>query len=197
MTRAHRIALLAGAGLSADAGLPMSVKLAQRLREKLIALVNVSEGNQDAVKTREQAKRWLALLHFLDGGVRFQEGILNRNPGNPVNIEQIAIAAEELHNRTTNPLAAYAAGWHRRIDEFENSDPTLLRSFVDFSYGLVEEELRNPKDVSYLEGLRDLCMDGGGLDIFTLNYDLCVEKALTAASAKFTACGGDRGKPNN
>jgi NAD-dependent SIR2 family protein deacetylase len=185
MTKCRRIALLAGAGLSADAGLPMSVELARRLREKLIALIHTSEGTQDAAKAREQAKRWLALFHFLDGGVRFQEGILNRDPGNSVNIEQIAIAAEELHNRTTNPLAAYAAGWHRRIDELENSDPMLLRSFVDFTYGSVDEQLRNPRDVSYLEGLRDLCIDGAGLDIFTLNYDLCVEKALSAASEKF------------
>lgn len=185
MTKKNRIAVLAGAGLSADAGLPMSVGLAKRLRERLIAFIQTPEGTQDAVNARDRATRWLALFHFLEGGVRFQEGILNRDPGNSVNIEQIAIAAEELNNRMTNPLAAYAAGWHRRIDELETSDPMLLRSFVDFTYGSVEEELRYPKDVSYLEGLRDLCMDGAGLNIFTLNYDLCVEKALATASEKF------------
>jgi hypothetical protein len=57
MTKCRRIALLAGAGLSADAGLPMSVELAKRLREKLIALIHTSEGTQDAAKAREQAKR--------------------------------------------------------------------------------------------------------------------------------------------
>jgi len=179
------IALLAGAGLSADAGLPMSVELARRLRKKLIARVELSEGTSAATVAREQARLWLALFHFLEGGVRFQEGILNRDPANSVNIEQIAIAAEELHSRSTNPLAAYAAGWHKRIDELEAADPGLLRSFVDFTYASVEQELRNPSDVSYLEGLRDLCSDGSGLDIFSLNYDLCVEKALSAASEKF------------
>ncbi|MGB9067525.1 MAG: SIR2 family protein [Candidatus Acidiferrales bacterium] len=181
----RRIALLAGAGLSADAGLPMSVELARCLRKKLIERAEISEGTNDAAVSREQAKRWLALFHFLEGGVRFQEGILNRDPGNPVNIEQVAIAAEELHSRSTNPLAAYAAGWHKRIDELEAADPGLLRSFVDYTYASVERELRNPGDVSYLEGLRDLCSDGSGLDIFSLNYDLCVEKALSAASEAF------------
>jgi len=185
MTKPPRIALLAGAGLSADAGLPMSVELAKRLREKLLGRAEIPEGTTAAMGAREQAKRWLALFHFLEGGVRFQEGILNRNPGVPVNIEQIAIAAEELHHRSKNPLAAYAAGWHKRIDELENGDSTLLSSFLDFTYCSVEEELRNPNDVTYLEGLRDLCVDGSGLDIFSLNYDLCVEKALSAASEKF------------
>ena len=185
MSDASRITLLAGAGLSANAGLPMSVALADRLRTRLIELTLTSEGTPDAVGEREQAKRWLALCHFLNGGVRFQEGILNRDPGRSVNIEQIAIAAEELYARTTNPLAPYAAGWHRRIDELEHEEPTLLRTFVDFTYGLLQEELQNPKDVSYLEGLKDLCIDGYGLDVFTLNYDLCIEMALTAASVKF------------
>ncbi|MCL4853701.1 MAG: SIR2 family protein [Bryobacteraceae bacterium] len=185
MSERSRITLLAGAGLSANAGLPMSVALAERLRNRLIELSLTAEGTPDAAKGREQAKLWLSLFHFLNGGVRFQEGILNRDPGRPVNIEQIAIAAEELHARTRNPLAPYAAGWHRRIDELEHQDPTLLRTFVDFTYGLLQEELQSPKDVSYLEGLKDLCIDGCGLDVFTLNYDLCVEMALTAASVKF------------
>ncbi|WP_446741956.1 SIR2 family protein [Silvibacterium acidisoli] len=185
MTKLPRIALLAGAGLSADAGLPMSVELARRLREKLLTRAATSEGTSVAMTEREQAERWLALFHFLEGGVRFQEGILNRNPGSPVNIEQIAIAAEELHHRTKNPLAAYAAGWHKRIEDLETRDSKLLSSFLDFTYRSVEEELRTPKDVSYLEGLKDLCIDGSGLDIFSLNYDLCVESALSAASEKF------------
>jgi hypothetical protein len=49
----------------------------------------------------------------------------------------------------------------------------------------LQQELQNPKDVSYLEGLKDLCIDGHGLDVFTLNYDLCIELALTNASVKF------------
>jgi hypothetical protein len=185
MTEVDRITLLAGAGLSADAGLPMSVALATRLRAKLMELCVSTDATPDALELRTQAKRWLELFHFLNGGVRFQEGILNRDPGKPVNIEQIAIAAEELHARTTNPLAPYAAGWHRRIDELENQDPSLLRTFVNFTYGLLQEELQNPKDVSYLEGLKDLCIDGRGLDVFTLNYDLCIELALNKASVKF------------
>jgi hypothetical protein len=188
MSEENRLALLAGAGLTVDAGLPTSVQLAKRLRGKLVELIQSPEGGSTAVEVREQAEHWLSLFNFLNGGVRFQEGVLNRDPDMDVNIEQIAIAALELQARLTNPLAAYAAGWHRRIEQLEEKDPTLLGSFVDFTYSRLQEwlALADPKSASYLRGLGELCIDGNGLDIFTLNYDLCIETALTAANLKFS-----------
>jgi NAD-dependent SIR2 family protein deacetylase len=188
MSEDNRVALLAGAGLSANAGLPMSVTLAARLRNTLVQLSQSAEGTEAARVDRERAKCWLALFNFLNGGVRFQEGVLDRNPDRPVNIEQVAIAAEELIARTRNPLAPYAAGWHRRIDELEQQDPLILKTFVEFTYSRLTEELtlKDPKRASYLEGLKDLCVDGCGLDVFTLNYDLCIETALTAAAVEFS-----------
>jgi hypothetical protein len=188
MNDSDRIALLAGAGLSVDAGLPTAVELADRLRECLLDLTQTSEGSAAAIDKREQAKQWLALYNFLDGGIRFQEGVLNRNPDARVNIEQIAIAAEELQARMTNPLAAYSAGWHRRLEELERGDAGLLKNFVEFTYSRLQEWLLlgDPKRVSYLRGLGELINDDIGLDIFTLNYDLCVEEALSAADLRFS-----------
>jgi len=188
MSEENRLALLAGAGLTVDAGLPTSVQLAKRLRGALLEISQSSEGGSTAVERREQAEHWLSLFNFLDGGVRFQEGVLNRDPDMDVNIEQIAIAALELQSRMTNPLAAYAAGWHRRIEQLEEKKPALLGSFVDFTYSRLQEwlALGDPKSASYLRGLGELCIDGNALDIFTLNYDLCIETALTAASMKFS-----------
>jgi hypothetical protein len=188
MSEENRIALLAGAGLSANAELPMSVALADRLRSTLMQLGQSTEGTEAARVARERAKHWLALYNFLNGGVRFQEGVLDRNPDRPVNIEQVAIAAEELIARSRNPLAAYAAGWHRRIDELEQQDPLLLKSFLEFTYSRLTEELtlKDPMKASYIEGLKDLCIEGRELDVFTLNYDLCIETALTAGSVPFS-----------
>jgi hypothetical protein len=187
MNNSNRIALLAGAGLSVDAGLPTAVQLADQLRNCLVELSQSSEGSPSAINKRDQAKQWLALYNFLDGGIRFQEGVLNRNPDANVNIEQIAIAAEELQARTTNPLAAYSAGWHRRLEELERVEPTLLKSFVEFTYSRLQEWLllNDPKRVSYIRGLGELANEEVGLDIFTLNYDLCVEEALSAADLGF------------
>lgn len=188
MSEENRLALLAGAGLSADAELPMSVALALRLKERLLELSLSTEGTLQAIEARHQAAHHLALYNFLNGGVRFQEGVLNRNPDAPVNVEQIAIAAEELQTRMTNPLAPYSAGWHRRIEEMEQEDPGLLRSFVDFIYSGLQEwlELSDPKRVTYLRGLSELCIQDASLDIFSLNYDLSIETALSAAGIQFS-----------
>lgn len=188
MNEENRLALLAGAGLTVDAGLPASVDLANRLRERLLDMSQSSEGGSTAAELREQARHWLSLFNFLNGGVRFQEGVLNRDPGMAVNIEQIAIAALELQARKTSPLAAYAAGWHRRIEQLEENRPELLGSFVNFMYSRLEEwlTLADPKTASYLRGLGGLSIDGVGLDIFTLNYDLCIERALTTDKLRFS-----------
>lgn len=183
-----RIALLAGAGLSQNADLPMSIQLATNLRSALTAMAQNPGGSSEAVNTRETARKWLALFNFLNGGVHFQEGFLGRDPDVKANIEQIAIAALELIARTTNPLAPYAAGWHRRIEEFEAEDRNILRSFIEFTYSRLREELtlRDPQKASYLERLKDLSEGERGLDIFTLNYDLCIEHALTTGNVPFT-----------
>ena len=137
----------------------MSIQLAANLRSALTGMAQNPGGTTEAVIKRETAKRWLSLFNFLNGGVHFQEGVIGRDPDAPVNIEQIAIAAEELIARTTNPLAPYAAGWHRRIDELEAEDRNILRSFVEFTYSRLREELtlRDSQKASYMERLKDLC----------------------------------------
>jgi hypothetical protein len=186
MSEQGQLAVLAGAGLVVDAGLPTSGDLAERLRENL---VNDSQqfGGDSSEKRRLLAGNYLALYNFINGGVRFQEGVLNRDPNEHVNIEQIAVGAIELQSRMTNPLAAYAAGWHHRIGELEELDRELLPGFVDFTYSRLEDwlALPNSQSLQYLRGLGELCIDGSGLDLFTLNYDACIENALTAGDIKF------------
>jgi len=195
MTDDNRIVILAGAGLCHDAGLPMSVALVRRLQDTLKVRSQNAEGGIPAAQVRDQAKRWLALFHFLNGGIRFQEGVLDRDPGAEINIEQIAVAAEELYTRMSNPLAPYSAGWHPRIEELEQQDPTLLKSFVDFIYSRLQEWLTidDPNKAYYMEGFCDLCIDGHLLDLFTLNYDLCIETALSRAHKPFANGFDERG----
>jgi len=195
MTDDNRIVVLAGAGLCRDAGLPMSVELVTRLQDTLNARSQIAEGGIPAAKDRDQARRWLALFHFLNGGIRFQEGVLDRDPGAPINIEQIAVAAEELYARMSNPLAPYSAGWHPRLEELEQQDVNLLKSFVDFIYSRLQEwlSIENPQTAYYMEGFRDLCIDGHFVDLFTLNYDLCIETVLSHARTPFVNGFDERG----
>src|SRR2546426_2845837 len=111
-----RIAVLGGAGLTYDAGLPLSTGLANKLKQELIERTNATEAD---AASKEKAQSLLSTLRFLEGAVRFQEGILNRDSGLSVNIEQMAVSAIQLRDRLTNPLAAYTSGWHQRVIELE------------------------------------------------------------------------------
>jgi hypothetical protein len=186
MKISKRIAFLIGAGAGADANIPMSNQLAEKLKDTLAKNAATSEANTRSSGCN--ARELLSAFNFLDGGIRFQEGVLDRDPDTPVNIEQIAVAALELQGRLRNPLAPYTAGWHQRIVELEHEHRDLMSTFVDFIYTQLEQWLTIDDDnqTSYMARLGDIAQRNVGIDLFSLNYDLCIEKALTAARRPFT-----------
>jgi hypothetical protein len=173
-----RIAVLGGAGLTCDAGLPLSTGLADKLKQELVDRTDAQETEGEA---REKARVLLSTLRFIEGAVRFQEGVLNRDPGRRINIEQMAVSALQLRDRLTNPLAAYTSGWHQRIVELEALNSHILNDFVEFIFSQLEKWLKieDLNAIAYLARLADLHTNDVRLDVFSLNYDLCVEHALT------------------
>lgn len=178
MNYRERITFLVGAGLVKDAGLPTSIELAQKLKLSL-KIQCEEEGNSEH---SEVAARLLSLFRFLNGGIRFQEGFLDRDPDESVNIEQIAVAALSLRQRLENPLAPYTSGWHQRLSELEAYDVNLTHKFEAYIYSKLTDWLEYESDasISYLIGLSDSIDKKNAIDIFSLNYDLCIEKALKA-----------------
>jgi hypothetical protein len=179
MSGQTRVTMLTGAGLCKDAGLPTSTELANKLQEALISSASSDGSSQE---DRDRAKLHLATYRFLNGGIRFQLGILDRDPNQAINIEQIAVAAEELQNRSLNPLSPYASGWHDRLVEIERRAPDILSTFTSFIYSQLEHWLslndERTAKLHYLRNLFEICNDKCGVDIFSLNYDLCIETAL-------------------
>ena len=83
MSKDTRILVLAGAGLVQEAGLPTSVQLAVKLKE---ALLEAAENRGQGVAEQGNAQACLAALRFLIGGIRFQRGILNRDPDEEIGV---------------------------------------------------------------------------------------------------------------
>jgi hypothetical protein len=198
MSDVNRITLLTGAGLCKDAGLPTSIELAQKLQETLVQAATVAAPRATSPEY-DRAKLHLATFRFLNGGIRFQQGILGNDPDPAVNIEQIAVAAEELQKRLENPISPYASGWHARIVELERQAPDLLITFTDFIYSQLDRWLTltddNVRSLHYIRNLFEICNEGCSIDVFSLNYDLCIETALTQYAKKhfsngFTEAGG-------
>jgi len=166
----EKIVFLLGAGFSKSAGLPLSVELATSFKAFI-----VDRANQKGPKS-------LKLLHFyIEGGIRFQFGKLGLDPSDPVNVEQIAIAARHLLTRERNPLAPFVSGWHPHLIQLLSDEPRLLETYLGCFYEHLRIELGFPlaHKIAYIDHLAQIAAKYGGLDIFTLNYDCCVEKSLS------------------
>jgi hypothetical protein len=173
----ERVVFFVGAGLLNDAHLPTSVELVTKLKAALASRAEDITLDED---TRKLATLQTAVFNFLNGGIRFQRGVLNHDPDTEINIEQVAVAALRLRERMNNPLAPYVSGWHQRIRELEEQRPDLLPKLVDFIYDSLGPWLtfKKKSDIAYLDRLIDFCSEGIGVDIFSLNYDLCLETAI-------------------
>ena len=166
----EKVVFLLGAGFSKSAGLPTSVELANSFKEFVI-----NRANQKGPKS-------LKLLQFyIEGGIRFQFGKRGLDPSAPVNVEQIAIAARHLLAREKNPLAPFISGWHPHLTLLLADEPRLLDDYLACFYEHLRLELGFPEQrkIAYIDRLAQIAAKYGGLDIFSLNYDCCVEQALT------------------
>lgn len=166
------VTFLLGAGLMAEV-LPMSIDLTNRFKDHLSTTVP-DHGEQ------KRLAQYLQVYRFLAGGIRFQQGVMNKDPDVHVNIEQLATAALRLKSRQENPVAAYASGWHQRLLDLEANNKELLGGFLDEIYSMLEEWLTvgTPEKFAYLTKLLDFQKHSQRVDLFTLNYDLCIEKAF-------------------
>jgi hypothetical protein len=174
-----KITFLVGAGLVYDAGLPLSNDLTKKFREHLSEQVESNAKGNHALH--------LQVYRFLVGGIRYQQGVLNRDPDGPVNIEQLATAALRLKNRLDSPLAPYVSGWNQKLVELEGLQDGLLSDFLEGIYSRLNSWLtvEDSARIAYLARLSDFKQLGDTIEVFSLNYDLCIERALSEHSHGF------------
>lgn len=162
-----------------DAGLPHSVTLAEKLKGFLIGQAGETKN--------EEGKVLLGLLYFILGGIRFQWGRLGDDPDQAINIEQIATAALRLRLRHNDPLAPYVSAWADRIMSLEAQQAGALERFSDTIFARLKEWLATPapERIEYVNRMADLHDREACISIFSLNYDLLIETALTNAYRPF------------
>jgi hypothetical protein len=178
MPHSKVVSCLVGGGLSVDAGLPDSVELAAKFKLYLQEFAGDSKNHE--------AKSQLNLLYFLLGGIRFQRARHGIDPDQPINIEQVAIAALRLKHRRDDPLAPYVASWNEKIAEFEAEEAGALDRFSEVIFARLKDWLATPKreKIDYINRIGDLHREDTRIAIFTLNYDLLIESAFANANRK-------------
>jgi SIR2-like domain len=174
-----KVTFLVGAGLVRDAELPLSIELTRMFRN---FLTEAAESKPDGGSATH-----LRLYRFLVGCLRCQMGLNNRDPDRPINIEQLATAALRLKSRLDNPLAPYVSGWNQTLIDLESEHDNLLAGFLDAIYSKLNTWLTqtDSSKIAYLTRFEDFKRYSESVDVFSLNYDLCIEKAFAEARLAF------------
>ena len=167
-TRSKDIIFLLGAGASAEACIPTSAEMINRI-EKLLAI----------------DKKWMefeALYNHVKSAIHYSAGLRGHfNEKVHYNIETIVNTLYELERNEEHPLDPFIAAWNSRFVALAGSDFSGVRKFRR----LILEALKKwmcPEDTSqgdYYRGLAQLQRDlNFSLPVFSLNYDLCVERLM-------------------
>ena len=165
-TRSKDIVFLLGAGASAEAGIPTS----EEMIEKIEILLT-------------QDKKWkiyFDLYNHVKSAIHYSAGLRGKfNDEVNYNIETLVNTLYELERNEDHPLYPFIAAWNSRFVALAKPDFSDVQKFRH----LILEALKkwmSPVDSSqsdYYFGLARLQQDlNFPLPIFTLNYDLCVER---------------------
>jgi hypothetical protein len=174
-----RVVVLLGAGASKDAGLYLSAELTEKLFEDIEA------------EKETELQRALGLIL---GSMAFRRGREGKRMNEPVDIEEVLGIAQHLSLRNDHPLAWFVASWHSALEAIApDGDGIIFERLIRRSHQVLHSYLRTPDEdtaVKYLAGICRLTQldqaDAPPPEVFTLNYDLCVEKALGYERIPFT-----------
>jgi hypothetical protein len=162
-SRSKDIIFLLGAGASAEADIPVSG-----------AMINRVEQSLQAGGTEE------GLYNHIKSAIHFSAGLKGRF-GNavPFNIETLVNTLYELERNEEHPLYPFIAAWSSRFVALAGANFCEVRKFrqrilADLKQWMCPEDTAK---ADYYRGLITLQRDlNYPLHVFSLNYDLCVER---------------------
>lgn len=170
------IVFLLGAGASVDANIPASCGMIEKL--------------ENLLSSNEAWRSFAPLYHFIKSAVIYADGIKGKFDNSNLNIERLVNTLDELLKSDEHPLFPFIGAWTPKLPEVTGNDFKKIR---DFRKMIVEElshqwvRLEYDEYASYFSGLSRFQKEYNyPLRVFTLNYDLCVEKACLD-------CGVERG----
>src|SRR5271157_3346741 len=161
-SRSKDIILLLGAGASAEAGIPVS--------GEMISLV------EQSLKTGTEQ----GLYNHVKSAIHFSSGLKGHfGDSVPFNIETLVNTLYELERNEEHPLYPFIAAWNSRFVALAGADFGEVRRFrqrilADLKKWMCPEDTAK---ADYYRGLIALQRDlNYPLHVFSLNYDLCVER---------------------
>jgi len=162
--REKDIILLFGAGASADAEIPTSVEMVENIEQK-VQKEKVWNEYEEVFNYMKSA------IHYADG----IKGVFNES----INIERLVNTLSELEKKEEHTIYPFIGNWNMKLLELAGQDFEKIRKFKT----LIIDQLKDwvtmddyNKGKYYCGVARFQKEYNFSLRVFTLNYDLCLEK---------------------
>jgi hypothetical protein len=175
------VLVLLGAGASVDAGIPHSAEMVRRIEAAL----------------ENEWKEFKNLYNYVRSAIFYADGIRGTHPNDAAyNIERLVVCLDELARREEHPLYPFVGAWNPRLLQVAGQD---FQSVSTFRTAILDKlrrewiELQNFDKARYFNGLLKFQKEFNyPLHVFTLNYDLCVEKTYAAQYHHYPERGFDK-----
>ncbi len=177
------VLVLLGAGASVDAGIPHASAMVQEIEK--------------ALERENDWKDFRNLYNYVRSAIFYADGIRGTYANDvSYNIERLVVSLDELSRREEHPLYPFIGAWNPRLSQVAGNDFMLVKNFKTKILRKLRHEwieITNYDKADYFKGLINFQKElNYPLRVFTLNYDLCVEKAYQAEYKEFPERGFDR-----
>jgi|ERR1700733_1151651 len=165
MFRSDDIVFLIGAGCSAEAGISVSNKMRQDL--------------EDLLRTNREWQPYSDLYNYVKGAIIQHDCSKGKGCAEP-DIERLVITLTELERHSESLLFPFIGGWCPRLQQLTKHDFTIVERFRQEIVKQLKAWVM-PRDYirqsSYYGGFFRFANECNyPLRVFSLNYDLCIEK---------------------
>lgn len=166
--REDSLLFLLGAGASVDAGIKHAKSMTLDIEEK--------------IRSDNDFREFYELYNYLKSSIIYQRGLEGAFDDQTATIEELLDVLSEINQKHQNKLYPFIGGWNIHLlkvagDEFEkveNLDKKIRAQLFQWI------NINNYDKASYFRGFKELVADvGSAVRVFTLNYDVCVERALS------------------
>ena len=164
----NEIILLLGAGASVEAEIPDSNDMVQKI-EKLVS-------GEDS-----KWNRYKNLYRYLRSSIFYADGLYGKFGSNvPYNIERLVNVLDELQQKERHPLYPFVGSWNPKLLDVAGTEFENVHNFRGAIINILRRHwvtLPKKETASYYSGILKFQEEYEyPLRVFSLNYDLCVER---------------------
>ncbi len=171
----NEIIVLLGAGASVEAGIPDSQAMVQKIQDK------ISGTDKNWARYKDLYRYIRSSVFYADG----LDGIID--DAVPFNIERLVNVLDELIKKERHTLYPFVGAWNPKLLEVAGEGFDHVRKFRGKILDILRKKwlaLTREEEASYYSGLLDFQREYQyPLRVFSLNYDLCVEKTCRMQQA--------------